>query len=87
MSTLRLRKPSWAQAEPRDCGPSLDAKGQRLTGHVCRADDLIPEENETVQVALKRLSEKESYDRIFRIRRAFQVCLGCHEQREDCLGA
>ena len=38
-----------------------------------RADDLIPEENEVVQRALKRLSPKESYDRVFRMRRAFQV--------------
>jgi len=38
-----------------------------------RCDDLIPEENETVQLALKRLPAKEAYDRVFRIRRAFQV--------------
>ena len=38
-----------------------------------RADDLIPEESETVQLALKRLSPKEAYDRVFRMRRAFQV--------------
>ena len=31
------------------------------------------EENETVQLALKRLSPKEAYDRIYRLRRAFQV--------------
>ena len=40
-----------------------------------RADDLIPEENETVLLALKRLPPKEAYDRIFRLRRAFQVFL------------
>lgn len=28
----------------------------------------------TVQTALKRLPPKEAYDRVFRIRRAFQVC-------------
>lgn len=39
----------------------------------CRADDLIPEESETVLLALKRLSQKEAYDRVFRIRRAVQV--------------
>lgn len=39
----------------------------------CRADDLIPEESEEVQLALKRLSPKEAYDRVFRMRRAFQV--------------
>ena len=38
-----------------------------------RADDLIPEENDTVLLALKRLPPKEAYDRVFRLRRAFQV--------------
>jgi ubiquinol-cytochrome c reductase subunit 7 len=41
---------------------------------VLRADDLIPEESETVLLALKRLPPKEAYDRVFRMRRAFQVC-------------
>lgn len=40
-----------------------------------RADDLIPEESNTVMLALKRLPPKEAYDRVFRLRRAFQVCL------------
>ena len=39
----------------------------------CSADDLIPEESPEVQLALKRLSPKEAYDRVFRMRRAFQV--------------
>jgi hypothetical protein len=39
-----------------------------------RADDLIPEESEIMQRAMKRLSPKEAYDRVFRMRRAFQVC-------------
>jgi hypothetical protein len=38
-----------------------------------RFDDLIPEESETVQKAIHRLPPKEAYDRVFRIRRAFQV--------------
>jgi len=38
-----------------------------------RADDLIPEESETVMLAIKRLPPKEAYDRVFRMRRAFQV--------------
>ncbi|EXJ86161.1 ubiquinol-cytochrome c reductase subunit 7 [Capronia coronata CBS 617.96] len=50
-----------------------DAAGYRRLG--LRADDLIPEENDTVQLALKRLSPKESYDRVFRLRRAFQCSL------------
>jgi ubiquinol-cytochrome c reductase subunit 7 len=41
----------------------------------CSADDLILEENETVLKALGRLSPKESYDRIYRIRRATQLSL------------
>jgi len=50
-----------------------------LEGELCwplgyyRADDLIPEESEAVLLALKRLPEKEAYDRVFRLRRAFQV--------------
>ncbi|OCK93938.1 14 kDa subunit of cytochrome bd ubiquinol oxidase [Cenococcum geophilum 1.58] len=40
-----------------------------------RADDLIPEESETVLLALKRLPPKEAYDRVFRMRRAFQCSL------------
>ncbi|KAF7585856.1 Cytochrome b-c1 complex subunit 7 [Aspergillus hancockii] len=47
-----------------------DASGYRRLG--LRFDDLIPEESETVQKAIKRLPAKEAYDRVFRIRRAFQ---------------
>ncbi|PYH95136.1 ubiquinol-cytochrome c reductase complex 14 kDa protein [Aspergillus ellipticus CBS 707.79] len=50
-----------------------DAAGYRRIG--LRADDLIPEESETVQTALKRLPPKEAYDRVFRIRRAFQCSI------------
>ena len=45
-----------------------------LTEWIPRADDLIPEESDTVLLALKRLPPKEAYDRVFRLRRAFQVC-------------
>ncbi|CAG8281972.1 unnamed protein product [Penicillium nalgiovense] len=38
-------------------------------------DDLIPEESENVQKAIKRLPAKEAYDRVFRIRRAFQCSI------------
>ena len=44
-----------------------------------RADDLIPEESEIMQRALKRLSPKDAYDRVFRMRRAFQVHLQKHD--------
>ena len=40
-----------------------------------RYDDLIPEENDTVQLALRRLPPKEAYDRVYRLRRAFQCSL------------
>lgn len=40
---------------------------------IFRADDLIPEESELVQQAIKRLPPKVAYDRVFRLRRAFQV--------------
>lgn len=38
-----------------------------------RYEDLLMEESEVVQLALKRLPPREAYDRVFRIRRAFQV--------------
>ncbi|KAJ5176334.1 Cytochrome b-c1 complex subunit 7 [Penicillium canariense] len=50
-----------------------DAAGYRRLG--LKFDDLIPEESETVQKAIKRLSSKEAYDRVFRIRRAFQCSI------------
>ncbi|RVX70195.1 hypothetical protein B0A52_05528 [Exophiala mesophila] len=51
----------------------VDAAGYRRLG--LRHDDLIPEENDTVQLALKRLPPKEAYDRVFRLRRAFQCSI------------
>ncbi|GAM82834.1 hypothetical protein ANO11243_008200 [Dothideomycetidae sp. 11243] len=50
-----------------------DASGYRKLG--LRADDLIPEESDVVQLALKRLPPKEAYDRVYRLRRAFQCSL------------
>ncbi|MCJ1468233.1 Cytochrome b-c1 complex subunit 7 [Pseudocyphellaria aurata] len=50
-----------------------DLAGYRKLG--LRADDLIPEENKTVLLALKRLPPNEAYDRVFRLRRAFQCSL------------
>lgn len=37
-----------------------------------RYDDLFEEETEAMQIALKRLSPKESYDRVYRLRRSIQ---------------
>ncbi|KAL8382945.1 hypothetical protein RB595_006625 [Gaeumannomyces hyphopodioides] len=50
-----------------------NAAGYRQMG--LRADDLISEDNDTVQLALKRLSPKENYDRVYRLRRAAQLSL------------
>ncbi|KAF7858699.1 uncharacterized protein EAF02_011023 [Botrytis sinoallii] len=47
-----------------------NAAGYRQLG--LRADDLLPEESEEVLLALKRLPQKEAYDRVFRLRRAVQ---------------
>ena len=41
-----------------------------LTRSYARYDDLIEEESENVQAALKRLAPRETYDRVFRLRRA-----------------
>ncbi|OAK95852.1 ubiquinol-cytochrome c reductase complex 14 kDa protein-like protein [Phaeosphaeriaceae sp. SRC1lsM3a] len=53
------------------------AAGYRQMG--LKADDLIPEENDVVQQALKRLTPQQAYDRVFRLRRAMQV----HTPRPD----
>lgn len=50
-----------------------DARIDGLTALAHRADDIIMEENDVVQLALKRLSPKEAYDRVYRLRRALQV--------------
>ncbi|CVK92395.1 ubiquinol-cytochrome c reductase subunit 7 [Fusarium verticillioides 7600] len=48
----------------------VNAAGYRQLG--LKYDDLLEEENEVAQKALKRLSNVESYERIYRIRRAVQ---------------
>ncbi|KAL1597454.1 Cytochrome b-c1 complex subunit 7, mitochondrial [Nothophoma quercina] len=50
-----------------------NAAGYRQLG--LRADDLLPEENDVVNTALKRLRPQEAYDRVFRLRRAFQLSM------------
>ncbi|KAF8242223.1 ubiquinol-cytochrome c reductase complex 14 kDa protein [Wilcoxina mikolae CBS 423.85] len=51
----------------------LDLAGYRKVGLVY--DDLIAEENDVVQKALKRLPPRLVYDRMFRQRRAMQCSL------------
>jgi hypothetical protein len=46
--------------------------------HKKRYDDLLEEENEAVQIALQRLSPKEAYERVYRIRRSVQ-CSTIHK--------
>ncbi|KAF4119962.1 ubiquinol-cytochrome c reductase subunit 7 [Geosmithia morbida] len=46
------------------------ASGYRQLG--LRYDDLFEEEREAVQIALTRISNKEAYERVYRIRRATQ---------------
>lgn len=40
-----------------------------------RFDDLIEEENDIAQTALRRLDERESYDRVYRLLQASQLSL------------
>ncbi|KAJ6784680.1 hypothetical protein PWT90_00423 [Aphanocladium album] len=47
-----------------------NAAGYRKLG--LRFDDLLEEEREAVQIAIRRLSDKEGYERVYRIRRATQ---------------
>ncbi|PWN17854.1 putative ubiquinol--cytochrome-c reductase [Microstroma glucosiphilum] len=47
------------------------AAGYRKMG--LRYDDLLIEENDTAQKAISRLSERETYDRAFRLRQATQL--------------
>lgn len=44
---------------------------------------MIPEENDVVQLALKRLPPKEAYDRVWRLRRALQVFTAEQASPED----
>lgn len=46
--------------------------------HGLKYDDLIVEENETVQKALKRLTPREEYDRAYRLRVASQLSVLHH---------
>ncbi|WFD27003.1 Cytochrome b-c1 complex subunit 7 [Malassezia nana] len=50
-----------------------NAAGYRQMG--LKYEDLIVEENQQMQKALSRLSESESYDRVYRFRRAVQCSI------------
>ena len=51
----------------------VDFAGYRRMG--LKFDDLIAEESDVVQTALRRLDEKESYDRVYRLLTASQLSL------------
>ncbi|KAI9636765.1 cytochrome b-c1 complex subunit 7 [Dioszegia hungarica] len=51
--------------------------------HGLRYDDLIIEEREDVQKALTRLPQRESYDRVFRMKQAFQQSVLHRELPKD----
>ncbi|KAH8596506.1 ubiquinol-cytochrome c reductase complex 14 kDa protein-like protein [Bisporella sp. PMI_857] len=73
LASFILKKPWLKNAMMPLANWYCNAAGYRALG--LRADDLIPEESETVLLALSRLDQKESYDRVFRLRRAFQYSL------------
>ncbi|GAA5858989.1 hypothetical protein JCM5296_000778 [Sporobolomyces johnsonii] len=51
--------------------------------HGLKYDDILIEENAVVQKALNRLSERESYDRAFRLRTASMVAIAHEELPKD----
>ncbi|KID99031.1 ubiquinol-cytochrome C reductase-like protein, partial [Metarhizium majus ARSEF 297] len=65
-----LRRPWLANMVMPAANWYANAAGYKKIG--LRYDDLVEEERESTQIALKRLSPKESYDRIYRIRRSVQ---------------
>ncbi|KAG5949976.1 hypothetical protein E4U53_005597 [Claviceps sorghi] len=65
-----LRRPWLAKMVMPAANWYANAAGYKKLG--LRFDDLYEEEREATQIALRRLSPKESYDRIYRIRRSVQ---------------
>lgn len=51
----------------------VNLAGYRKIG--LRYDDLLPEENDAMEIALKRLPKLEAYDRVYRLRVALQCSL------------
>ncbi|KAG5438982.1 hypothetical protein PCANB_002312 [Pneumocystis canis] len=51
----------------------VNLAGYRKIG--LRYEDLLPEENDAMEIALKRLPKLESYDRVYRLRIAMQCSL------------
>ncbi|KAF1921944.1 ubiquinol-cytochrome C reductase complex 14kD subunit-domain-containing protein [Ampelomyces quisqualis] len=69
-----IMKRKWLQAWVKPLSNwYCNAAGYRQLG--LKADDILPEENDTVQTALKRLQPQAAYDRVFRLRRAMQLSM------------
>lgn len=51
------------------------SSNRQLTNFSTRFDDIIDEENPITQTALRRLDERESYDRVYRLLQASQLSL------------
>ncbi|KAG5973635.1 Cytochrome b-c1 complex subunit 7 [Claviceps digitariae] len=68
-----LRRPWLAKMFMPAANWYANAAGYKKLG--LRYDDLYEEEREATQIALRRLSPKESYDRIYRIRRSVQCSI------------
>ncbi|SCW02996.1 LAFE_0G00650g1_1 [Lachancea fermentati] len=76
MGDFILRSPSLSKIVVPVAHQFVKFSGYRELG--LRFDDLLAEENDIAQTALRRLPEDESYARIFRIIRAHQTELTHH---------
>ncbi|SCU95019.1 LAMI_0F00606g1_1 [Lachancea mirantina] len=81
MSDFILKSPALSKVVVPVAQQFVKYAGYRQLG--LRYDDLISEENDIAQTALKRLPEDESYARIFRIIRAHQYELTHHLLPKD----
>lgn len=76
-----LRTPALAKVVVPIAHQFINLSGYRKMG--LRFDDLIEEENELAQTALRRLPADESYARIYRIINAHQLSLSHHLLPKD----
>ena len=76
MGDFILRSPSLSKVVVPVANQFVKLAGYRQLG--LKFDDIIAEENNVAQLALKRIPEDESYSRAFRIIRAHQTVLTHH---------
>lgn len=81
MGDYILRTPALAKVVVPIAHQFINLSGYRKMG--LRFDDLIEEENELAQTALRRLPADESYARIYRIINAHQLSLSHHLLPKD----